>query len=186
MLTINAHPGRTELRVFALVWVVFFGVLGKMALWTPGTLLAASAVTGAMLAASLVFNTEVSRRAQSLGLSIPLMLMVVATAERLGAGAWHVASVLWLAGVIGCVVALVSLKAAGAMYAAWMRAALPLGWTFSQVALGAVFFLVATPIGLVMRALGHDPLDIRPRDPMSSNWRDRGGAAPAERYFRQF
>ena len=39
------------------------------------------------------------------------------------------------------------------IYVGWMYAAYPIGWVIGHVVIGVVFFLVLTPIGLVMRAL---------------------------------
>jgi hypothetical protein len=43
----------------------------------------------------------------------------------------------------------------------WMVVARVLGFVNSHLLLGAVFYLMFTPIGLVMRLLGHDPLGDR-------------------------
>src|ERR1700694_3071963 len=40
----------------------------------------------------------------------------------------------------------------------WMRIAHVLGWINSRVLLTAFFFLVLTPVGIVMRLLGRSPL----------------------------
>ena len=43
-------------------------------------------------------------------------------------------------------------------YRAWMFVGEALGWVNTRVILGAVFFLVMTPLGTLRRALGKDPL----------------------------
>ena len=40
----------------------------------------------------------------------------------------------------------------------WWRFALILGWINSRIILSAFFFVVLTPVGIVMRALGRNPL----------------------------
>jgi hypothetical protein len=51
----------------------------------------------------------------------------------------------------------------------WMRGAEALGWFNTRVLLGLVYFLMMTPIGVLMRLLGRDPLNRRLRD-RSSYW----------------
>src|SRR3972149_7215658 len=43
----------------------------------------------------------------------------------------------------------------------WMRGADLLAWVNTRLVLGLVYFLVMTPIGLLMRLAGRDPLDRR-------------------------
>ncbi len=44
------------------------------------------------------------------------------------------------------------------VYIGWMILAFPIGWTVSQVMLAVMFFGLFTPIGLVFRLIGRDPL----------------------------
>ena len=44
------------------------------------------------------------------------------------------------------------------IYVGWMVLAFPIGWTVSQVMLAVMFFGLFTPIGLVFRLIGRDPL----------------------------
>ena len=55
------------------------------------------------------------------------------------------------------------------VYRAWMRLGEALGWLNTRILLSLVFFLVVTPIGLVLRLFGRSPLDTRPRE---SYWTD--------------
>lgn len=63
------------------------------------------------------------------------------------------------------------------LYNLWMRIGHVLGWLNTRVLLGAIYFLLVTPIGLVRRALGQDPLDRRLAD-HPTYWRRR--TAPAD------
>ena len=51
----------------------------------------------------------------------------------------------------------------------WMKVAEALAYVSSRIILALVFFLVLTPIGLVKRAMGWDPLDRRAK-PGDSFW----------------
>jgi hypothetical protein len=70
----------------------------------------------------------------------------------------------------------------GMSYLAW-----PIGFVVSHVLLAVVYYLVVTPIGLVMRALGHDPMRRRFDPQAATYWLERDGEARDPRhYFRQF
>jgi hypothetical protein len=87
----------------------------------------------------------------------------------------HVAAGSSIAAVGGTLflLALASPSAALAVRAAWMRFAAVLGWVNTRIILGALFFVVLTPIAL-LRRLGGDPLDARfRRDGAQSHWRER-------------
>ncbi len=46
-----------------------------------------------------------------------------------------------------------------AVYVAWMVLAFPIGWTVSQLVLALIYFGLFTPLALVFRLLGRDPLN---------------------------
>jgi hypothetical protein len=66
----------------------------------------------------------------------------------------------------------------------WMRFGAVLNTVVSPIVMGVVFFLIVTPMGLVMRALGKDLLRLR-RDPAArSYWIDRTPPGPAPESMR--
>jgi hypothetical protein len=71
------------------------------------------------------------------------------------------------------------------IYLAWMYAAYPIGWAMSYVLLTAVFYCVFTPVGLLMRALGRDPLARTFNRSATTYWEPHDPGTSAERYFRQ-
>ena len=64
---------------------------------------------------------------------------------------WVVAGVL----ALWALLAPLSLKS---VYYWWMRFGLVLGWISSRIVLSILFYLVFTPLGLLMRLRGHDPM----------------------------
>ena len=72
------------------------------------------------------------------------------------------------------------------MFVGWMYAAYPLGFVVSHVLLGLVYFGVVTPIGLLMRAVGHDPMTRRLDRSAPTYWVEREQVSDVKRYFRQF
>ena len=72
------------------------------------------------------------------------------------------------------------------LYVGWICAAYPIGWTVSHLVMVVVYFAVVTPIGVIMRLLGRDPLQRRFDSTSSSYWVPRQRPAHGSRYFRQF
>jgi hypothetical protein len=62
----------------------------------------------------------------------------------------------------------------------------PLGAVLSFVVLAAVYFGVFTPIGLLMRWFGHDPMCRRRDAKATTYWVPRNPTTDVRRYFRQF
>lgn len=71
------------------------------------------------------------------------------------------------------------------IFVGWIVAVFPIGWTVSHILLGFIFFGVLTPIGLILRALGHDPMN-RKLDRDAKTYWTTHEQAPVARYFRQF
>ena len=68
----------------------------------------------------------------------------------------------------------------------WTYAVFPIGWTVSHLAMAVIYYLVVTPIGLLMRLLGRDPM-LRTFDrSAASYWQPHDPADKPSRYFRQF
>ena len=114
-------------------------------------------------------------------------------AVLLAIAAWNAykgRTLVWQAtGGLGGLLALigvVSARASRAFHVQWMRFASVLGWINSRIILSLVYFVVMTPVGLIGRMFGRDPLDRRgpKRD---SYWvpRERVQQPPAQ-FERQF
>jgi hypothetical protein len=101
--------------------------------------------------------------------------------EAPSAGVW----VLVVAGAVAGL-GLVLPKLIWPLYVVWMAAALPIGWTVSHVVMALVFYLVFTPIGLIMRFCGRDPMERRLDNEAGSYWKERNTRIETRRYFRQF
>ncbi len=72
------------------------------------------------------------------------------------------------------------------VYVVWMIAVFPIGWTISHVLLAAIFYTIVTAIGLIMRAIGRDPLQGQFDKSASTYWQPREVPKSTSRYFRQF
>jgi hypothetical protein len=193
MIEIKTEPSAMELRVFALLWAVFWLVLGRIAPAAGEGLAVAAAVTGGCLVLSLLLNREVTGRERVWGLAFPVGLVAFWMAGRaVGAGAGEGSQaplVLWaaggLVGIVGAVVVLGSRRRGIAIYRAWMLAAMPIGWVLSHALLAAVFYGVVLPVGLAMRLAGRDPMTRRLDRAAASYWVGHERVGESKRYFKQ-
>ena len=123
---------------------------------------------------------------QFAGIWFPLFWVIVGGLIVLRGGAWVVAEwIVALAVAVG-IVGLIWPQLMRPIFIGWMCAAFPIGWVVSHLLLGAVFYLVITPLGLVMRLAGRDKLKLRFDPAAASYWMRRPPTPPASRYFRQF
>lgn len=93
--------------------------------------------------------------------------------------------ILTVAAVTGGTLGVVAPMALKPIFVGWMVAAFPIGWTVSHLLLGFIFYCVLTPIGLLMKALGHDPMH-RSFDRSAKTYWSPHEQADVKRYFRQF
>jgi hypothetical protein len=72
------------------------------------------------------------------------------------------------------------------IYVGWMYAAFPIGWTISHLLMAAIYYLAVTPIALIMRATGRDPLNRRFDRNAKTYWTPHERSDDIGRYFRQY
>ena len=60
----------------------------------------------------------------------------------------------------------------------------PIGWVVSHLLLGLIFYGLVTPIGLILRISGHDPLQLK-KPSGNSVWKTPVGKTDSTRYLRQ-
>jgi hypothetical protein len=70
-------------------------------------------------------------------------------------------------------------------YAVTAVVSFPIGWVLSSVIMAAIYYLVVTPIGLMLRLAGRDALGMRARGEPSS-WTKRTVPREVSRYFKQY
>jgi hypothetical protein len=96
--------------------------------------------------------------------------------------AWALAALAFTIGPIG----LAWPRLVRPVYVGWMILAFPIGWTVSQALLAVIFYGLFTPVGLLFRLLGRDPLH-RARQPgLESYWTPKPSVSDPRRYFKQF
>ena len=73
------------------------------------------------------------------------------------------------------------------IYIVWMTFAVVLGWFMTRVILSLLFYVIITPIGLVMRTFGKDFLDIKKQAVKGSYWNQRdSNLEKNQNYEKQF
>jgi hypothetical protein len=125
--------------------------------------------------------------AKSWIVGFPAIALVLAALVRWRTGAW-VEWPWWVAtlGFAVGVVCLVSPAFAGPIYVAWYAIGGTIGFVVSNLFLIATFYLIVTPIGLVLKCLRKDSLDRRPDRAVQSYWKDAEKPVDSKHYFRQF
>jgi hypothetical protein len=62
----------------------------------------------------------------------------------------------------------------------------PIGFVLSWVILGLLFYGMITPVGLLFRLIGRDPMNRRLDRSAKTYWQDARPPRPAESYFHQY
>ena len=93
----------------------------------------------------------------------------------------------WAMVVAGCLLvpAVVFPKSLAWVYKGWMALGHVLGWINTRIILGFIFYFVVTPIGIVRRLLGKDPMGRRLRPDLES-YRVPRNPRPASHLRRQY
>jgi hypothetical protein len=98
----------------------------------------------------------------------------------------RVAIGLWIAAVVVPVVGWAVPACMRLVFLGMSFLAFPIGFVISHLVLAFVYYLVLTPIGLMMRLFGYDPMRRRLKREQSTYWVERPPAPEVARYFRQF
>ncbi len=186
MIEINLNPSDRDLRTFGWLLLAFAGLVGVIALWKAAALLGAATVLTVAVLVGVALNSGSPRGRQMLGFLLPGLFGCVGGAVAAGAPALVVAGVVWALGVAASVQVWSSPGFAKTVYIGWMSAAEPIGWTISCLIMAMVFYLVLTPMGVVMRKFGYDPMQRKLDPEAASYWEPRKPVTDIKRYFRQF
>jgi Saxitoxin biosynthesis operon protein SxtJ len=116
------------------------------------------------------------------GLWFPAMCGVIGAAVR--AARPNLAVAVWAIGAVVSMSGLVRPAIVRPVYATLMWVTFPIAWIMSHAILALMYFVIITPVALVVR-LFYDPLTRRFDREASSYWTPRTTSEPS-RYFRQF
>ncbi len=94
--------------------------------------------------------------------------------------------VLWMIGGVLAIIYYAVPRLRLVMYYGWIKLGYPVGWIISHLALLLFYYLVLTPIGLIMRAFGRDLMRRQFDRDASTYWDERNPDGHPARYFKQF
>lgn len=120
------------------------------------------------------------------GVWFPAFWAIVGLLVGFRIGWWHIVLPVWAIVAAVSAIGLIWPRLARPVFLGWMIAAFPIGWTVSHLLLAGVYYLLITPLGLVMRLAGRDKLQLRFDKDATTYWTPRPPAPPVSRYFRQF
>ena len=104
----------------------------------------------------------------------------------LGAARPYVAGGFAAAAGLSLLLSLIYPRANLGLYLGLTIIAYPIGFVLSYLVMGTLFFLVITPVGLVLRLLARDPMERRMLPEAESYWVEAQRERPSESYFKQF
>jgi hypothetical protein len=90
---------------------------------------------------------------------------------------------------VGLVCAALALTVPQALRPLWvvlMVVNYPIGWVVTHVVMALIFYLVVTPVGVIMRLTGRDPMERGFDRTAKTYWKSRRTEHDPARYFRQY
>ncbi len=120
-----------------------------------------------------------------MGVGFPIFFGLIGAVIFANTGSLEIPRIVWGVGAAITVIFFAVPPAQKPIYLGWMYLAFPIGWTISHLLLGIVYYVVLTPIGVIMRLLGRDPMHRRYDKAAASYYVDHTDAETG-RYFRQF
>ncbi len=96
------------------------------------------------------------------------------------------AAIFWILAVLGRLVGMIRPLWLRPVYLGLTLLTRPIGWIVSHVVLALVYYGVVTPIGLVLRMTGYDPLQRRFECDAETYWEPYKPDRGTERYLRPF
>jgi cytochrome c oxidase subunit IV len=119
---------------------------------------------------------------RSFGIVFFIVFVLVATYPLLNQGEVRIWSL--IISFLFLFLGLVNSKILTPLNKLWFRFGLLLGKIISPIIMGVIFFLVVTPIGLLMRLFGKDILNLKLNKKKSSYWIEKAG--PKSKMKNQF
>ena len=95
------------------------------------------------------------------------------------------AYIVWTCGIVLGLIGMAWPPAIRPVFVGLMVITYPIGWVVSHVVLAIAYYLILTPVGLALRALGKDPLD-KGKIRRNTYWQPRKPPESVTRYFRQY
>ena len=185
MIEINRNPSTKDLRIFALLFLIFGGILGAMAYFRPEGLKGVALVLGVSSLISAFLHFKEKDFWQFFFLFLIVASMTTALIMT-GQPPLVVAGGLFGALAGAALVGIAKPTSIRPIYVGMILAVFPIGWLLSHVLLGIVLYLVLTPIGLLLRISGKDPMQRTLKPQAATYWEPHTQETDVSRYFKQF
>ena len=133
---------------------------------------------------AMQWNPDRKQLRQFAGIWFPAFCALVGWSIARKTGYWHEVEIGWaIAGIIS-IAGLVFPPLIRPIFVGLILLTYPIGWVVSHVLLGLIFYGIVTPIGIILRLTGHDPLQINA--PLGNSlWKSPTGKTDPTSYLRQ-
>ena len=133
---------------------------------------------------AIQWNPERKQLRQFAGIWFPAFCVLVGWSIARETGPWYLVEICWAITGIISIAGLVCPPLIRPIFVGLILLTYPIGWVVSHVLLGAIFYGIVTPIGIILRLTGHDPLQLKaPLD--NSLWKSPTGKTDVASYLRQ-
>ena len=122
---------------------------------------------------------------QFAGIWLPLACLIIGWMIQRRTGEWTVSLVIWAVCAAMALAGLAQPKLIKPVFVGMMYAVFPIGFVLSYCILAIVYYLVITPVGLIMRLVGYDPMERKLDRETDTYWKVRDNTQNASQYFRQ-
>jgi hypothetical protein len=130
------------------------------------------------------WNPERKQLRQFAGIWFPAFCGLIGWMVGAKSGHWGAVQAGWVVGGLLSAAGIVYPPAIRPIFVGLILLTYPIGWVFSHLLLGAIYYLLFLPIGLVLRITGHDPLQLKP-PPGNTLWKTPVGKTDSASYLRQ-
>jgi len=130
---------------------------------------------------SIQWNPERKQLRQFAGIWFPAFCALLGWIIGAKSGQWTAVQIGWAVCSVQALVGLMYPATIRPIFVGLILLTYPIGWVVSHLLLGAIFYLLFLPIGLVT---GHDPLQLKP-PPGNTLWKTPVGKTDPASYLRQ-
>ena len=133
---------------------------------------------------AIQWNPSTKQLRQFAGIWFPAFCALVGWSIGHKTGHWSEVEIGWVLAGLLSVGGLVLPALIRPIFVGLILLTFPIGWVVSHLLLGLIFYGVVTPMGLILRIRGHDPLQLK-KPGGNSVWKTSVGKTDATRYLRQ-
>ncbi len=131
------------------------------------------------------FNPS-KRELRTFGLGTLAFLVFIGWIVWRKSGSIYAAGGVIAVGVVVAVLGMVVPRSIRPLFIALNVVSYPMAWVSSHVLMAIIFYLVVTPLAVIMKLSGRDPMERRFDASVRTYWKRRPDQVDSSRYFRQF